>query len=291
MHGILSNGLSLLAEAQVEADAAAAPIEFTRLMWAILITGGALAIYWGIQTVRSPQRFLLKDAPPRPNDVHPVLPMGVFLMAALAAKLSAGPLHERFQDARADILTALVLNVSMMIISLIIMAKLFVGGLRGAGLSLRFWPVDTARVIAGWLISLPMCFGLLLLTVYLIHSLAPDRAEDWIRKHGLLQAMSEVSPPWRIAVYLSAAALGPIAEELLFRGLVQSSIRQFTQRPWTAITFTSLLFVMAHHQNWHTWPALIPLSVAMGYSYERTGRLLPAIIIHILFNVTNLWIT
>ena len=56
-----------------------------------------------------------------------------------------------------------------------------------------------------------------------------------------------------------------------------------------AILVASGLFVIAHGE-WHTWPALMVLSVTMGYSYERTGRLTPAIITHVLFNVTNLWI-
>lgn len=43
-----------------------------------------------------------------------------------------------------------------------------------------------------------------------------------------------------------------------------------------------------HIRGWEAFPPLAALSVVLGYNYERTGRLLPNIVIHGLFNVLNL---
>ena len=289
MHGILSNGLSLLAEAQPQSAGDDSSGLLSPHMMAILIVGGTLGIYWLVQTIRSPRAFLLTDSPPRPNQIHPILPMGVFLLVMVMTGVAREMITGRVDADRAFILTVLFNNTTMLVVSLLVAAKLFVGGLRGAGLSLRFWTVDITRGAAGWLISLPICLGLLVLVIVLIETFAPDQADEWIRQHGMLEARAAVSPLWRVLICVSAAVLAPLSEEVLFRGLVQSSIRQFTQRPWLAVIVTSVLFAIAHGE-WHTWPALIALSVVMGYSYERTGRLTPAIVTHALFNATNLWL-
>ena len=49
-----------------------------------------------------------------------------------------------------------------------------------------------------------------------------------------------------------------------------------------------MMFTAIHIPYWHTLPSLFALSIALGYNYERTGRLLPPLLIHALFNAVNL---
>ena len=60
-----------------------------------------------------------------------------------------------------------------------------------------------------------------------------------------------------------------------------------------AIVITSLTFASMHFTQWPAPVALFVLSLGLGYLYDRTGRLLPCIVVHALLNATTvlgLWI-
>ena len=290
MRGILSNGLSLLAEATPPVASAEPSADMLQALFVPLAAGVVLLGIGLVRLIANPKVLSLRGAPPRPNRVHPILPIAIFLFVIFVAAPLNLLLQSRLGNDRSFILIALVTNVGILALSLVAAAKLFAGGLRGCGLTMRFWRADTVRAAAAWIISLPVCFGLLLLTIWLIRAVAPEHADKLIQPHGMLEVLERVSTPWRVGVFISAVVLAPIGEELLFRGLVQSSIRQYTQRPWLAVGIASALFAIAHGEQ-HGWPALMALSMIMGYNYERTGRLTSPILIHALFNATNLLVT
>ena len=81
---------------------------------------------------------------------------------------------------------------------------------------------------------------------------------------------------------LSITLLGPVLEELLFRGAIQGDLQR-QMSPWKAIIVSSLLFGVVHMN-----PAQIPfaflLGMLFGWLYYRTGSLLPGIVGHVLNN-------
>jgi membrane protease YdiL (CAAX protease family) len=90
----------------------------------------------------------------------------------------------------------------------------------------------------------------------------------------------------RIYMVVVGIALAPLAEEILFRGVVFPLVLQ-RLRPAAAIAFSAALFAWMHLHV----PALVPLFViatafALGYLY--TGSLLTPIVMHALFNAVNL---
>ena len=88
-------------------------------------------------------------------------------------------------------------------------------------------------------------------------------------------------------VFVHAGIVVPWYEELLFRGLFQSLIREVTGaalRGWGPVVMASVLFALLH-PTMH-WPALFVLSLAIGYSYEKSGSLIQAILIHSFFNIS-----
>ena len=91
---------------------------------------------------------------------------------------------------------------------------------------------------------------------------------------------------------VSMLLLYPLAEELLFRGVIQSELlrHQFWSKQHFFISranlMTSFLFVLLHLIN---QPPLWALAVAvpslvMGHFYERYRSVLPAMALHIYFN-------
>ena len=96
------------------------------------------------------------------------------------------------------------------------------------------------------------------------------------------------------AFLMTAAAVviaAPIAEELLFRGMLQTGLREAGLGPVWGAVGASLAFLAVHVTvlDGAMMPALFVLSVVLGLSYERTGRLGTPVVAHACFNAFNLW--
>ena len=61
-----------------------------------------------------------------------------------------------------------------------------------------------------------------------------------------------------------------------------------TGRKWWPVIITSLLFALAHSGQGPAPVPLFLLSLGLGYIYQRTGRILPCIIVHALVNGSSL---
>ncbi|MEQ8910174.1 MAG: CPBP family intramembrane glutamic endopeptidase [Vicingaceae bacterium] len=80
-----------------------------------------------------------------------------------------------------------------------------------------------------------------------------------------------------------ALLVGPIMEEIVFRGYLQSSLANKIPA-WAAIVITSLVFTIGHSPML-LWPMYFLYSVTWGWVYLLTGSLKMAILIHILSNL------
>ncbi len=97
----------------------------------------------------------------------------------------------------------------------------------------------------------------------------------YIRATGSIPAMA--------AFLLLALLVGPMMEEVIFRGYLQSSLtRRMPQ--WAAVSVASLVF-MAGHSPVVLWPMYFVYGAAWGWVFIRTGALRMAIVIHVLSNL------
>ena len=106
-------------------------------------------------------------------------------------------------------------------------------------------------------------------------------------KHSFLKLLSD-SPNTNVVLSIALAVLvsAPLAEELLFRVVLQSALRQRFSAG-VSIGISSVLFCLVH--GWLDGFALLPLAVLLGYLYERRHSYLAIVITHSLFNAWNLW--
>jgi membrane protease YdiL (CAAX protease family) len=209
-------------------------------------------------------------------------------------KEEALSLAERTSLMKMNVLIGLISALALMILSLVVARRAFSLGLgRGMGLSCRHWMYDSLRAVIACLMVFPLCLGLMSLTSMIFVAMGH---EGWTRPHALLIAIHDLGINWKILTFVTAGLLAPIAEELFFRGLVQSLLRRYfgdaagpgSGRPWLAIVVTSVFFTMMHAGAPNTLPAIFFLSLALGYIYERSGRLTGPILLHIMFNIPNL---
>ena len=84
---------------------------------------------------------------------------------------------------------------------------------------------------------------------------------------------------------LSVMVFAPIAEELLFRGVIYTHIKQ-AGHPKLAIGFSAIIFA-AIHGNLALILPLAVLGCVLVWVYEKTGTIIAPIIMHSTFNAIN----
>jgi membrane protease YdiL (CAAX protease family) len=276
-------------------------------MLALVAIGSCVLAVWIIRCIARPSRLRMRNTPGRPNSLTIVHIIVVALLMILALNVTAGLLRqlrpgqpttqptqpttqaatqpdEGLSDARLEIASGAVGFVVWLAASLAVAAGTFRHGLsRGLGLSLRHWICDLGRAILGYLAVAPLWVGLAILFAYVFNLLnIPARI------HPALQYLSAFTPPWRLLAVFEAVILAPLAEEVFFRGLVQSFFRRALHSPRLAILLASAIFAAVHYNQPQAIPSFFALALALGYNYERTGRLTGPILIHAIFNAVNL---
>lgn len=99
-----------------------------------------------------------------------------------------------------------------------------------------------------------------------------------------------------MAIIFRAVIAAPFIEEVLYRGVIQQTMRSGGVARRTSIVFTSALFAVMHlgegavdgPSAWSALPALFVLSLFFGVLFERTGRLAAPMVAHALFNLANI---
>jgi membrane protease YdiL (CAAX protease family) len=100
------------------------------------------------------------------------------------------------------------------------------------------------------------------------------------------------SEPLLISMMITIIGIVPILEELLFRGFLQSWLREKLSM-WLAIPIASLLFAVVHFSkdqgldNLELIASLFVLSCFLGYLFERQKSLWASIGLHSGFNLIS----
>lgn len=89
----------------------------------------------------------------------------------------------------------------------------------------------------------------------------------------------------RSALAITTILLAPVAEELLFRGIIYTAVKR-AGFPKLALFGTSIFFALVH-LNLVTFAPLIVLALVLTLLYEKTGNLLAPITAHAVFNLLN----
>jgi len=95
----------------------------------------------------------------------------------------------------------------------------------------------------------------------------------------------------RFGLMLFIAVLGPLWEELMFRGFLYALLER-ALGPWPAIVLSGALFALMHGaQNQWVWQPLLIIAVAgavFGYARYRTGSTAASALLHMGYNTTLL---
>jgi membrane protease YdiL (CAAX protease family) len=176
-------------------------------------------------------------------------------------------------------------NALMVILTLLLAASVTIVLVR------RLWP-------AAWSHGAPPGLGLtrpgrpLFYLLAVLLGLAVPIAGGWLTHwvahgHEVVQDVTQIggaaSLALRIPMALVVVSLGPLVEELLFRGALLSALLRRMPTGW-AIAISSLLFACVHLPDlgflWYAVPNLALLAAALAWLRLRSGSLWPAVVAH-----------
>ena len=153
--------------------------------------------------------------------------------------------------------------------------------------NLFYWPrarhIPILPAIGTYLLVFPWVLLVSIAVENVAKSLDPAAAKE---KHVIFtvwQGEQDGMTIFKLVAICSAVIVAPIAEEILFRGVLQRMLQRLTRRPIFAVLMTSLAFALIH-EPWTLWPGVFLLSVFLGQAYFRTGNLLVPILAHAIFN-------
>ncbi len=259
------------------------------LMIILALAGLALFIVWAIKNNFG--RDTLQRARFRSNSMPFYVPFAVIfgwlflsvMVAGLAKSLSA-----QMPDWQQQFIAfSLLILVEIIIVIYILAAakKYFDGGLKGFGLRPEGLGDDIASAAAIFFAIWPLVMIVIYLTMF-IGRIIEGPAFQMEQNEGLKAILENDQLVMRILMIFFATILTPVFEELVFRGLIQSYLRDIGFGPWRSIIGTSVVFTILHPLM--HFPGLFILALAMGYAYEKSGSLWRSIFLHCIFNSTQI---
>ena len=277
----------------------------------ICLAGLIFFTRWLLKT--SLGRKALADSVPRRNNIPVYLPFVPLFICFGTVSLIASITNRLFGDLygwQSNFLDNLIICISelMAIVVIIFLARIhFARRLKGFGLNVKTIVKDFFAAFVNLLTVWPLITAAMLLTIFFGEHIW---GQDYqMQQHQQLTMITEYPQlPLRIMIFIVAVVIASFFEEMLFRGLFQTTIRSYfearlwspiarvtghedrvTDRygAWIAILISSGLFAATHADTGH-WPALFVLGVCLGYAYEKSGSLFRPIFIHSLFNATSI---
>jgi membrane protease YdiL (CAAX protease family) len=150
----------------------------------------------------------------------------------------------------------------------VVVATLPMGGAAFPALAIR--PVGWRPVVLGVLGTLAVSIA--------VSQYGPEA-------EGLKDAMKVVREPRSFLLSLGVLALlAPLAEELVFRGLLYGWL-EGRWGPRVALVASSIAFAAAHIEPAHIL-LVLPLGFLFGWLRSRTGSLVPSVVAHMANNAT-----
>jgi len=275
----------------------------------ICLAGILLLTSWLLKT--SFGRNALADSAPRRNNMPPFVPFiplfiwfGIFSVAISVKEKLLGDLP-KWQGAFVDNLILCISAIIGIGVIIFLAQSHFARRLKGFGLNVKTIHKDFFAGVLNLLAVWPLLLLMIILTTF-FGQLIWGR-EFHLPKHEELELIAaHPQLPVRVLIVITTIAVVPVFEEMLFRGLFQTTLRSLLAKPypvrngsrnrtrpswisngaWPAIGISSAIFATVHANAGH-WPAIFALAVCLGYSYEKSGSLFRPIFIHCLFNASS----
>jgi membrane protease YdiL (CAAX protease family) len=146
----------------------------------------------------------------------------------------------------------------------------------GAGIGITFVILPLIGIIGDWnkSITLPESWNSMEVIMRAMELKAEKMTKLIVYYHSLSEG---------IMVFFTVALLPAIAEELVFRGILQNDLLKYTGNVHIAVFISAAIFSFIHLQFFGFFPRLL-LGIILGYLYITSGNIIVSILMHFLNN-------
>ncbi|MGQ9900897.1 MAG: lysostaphin resistance A-like protein [Fimbriimonadales bacterium] len=218
-----------------------------------------------------------RPAPDEPPDAYD--PLLWALVIFLLVMLNAPTLQQILRDFRVDGSNAIYLLA-------VLLPLIYLVSLRGQADAVGriewfrggFWR-QMGAAFAGYAAYVPILSVLLIITMRIAPALPAEQTNPIGER--AVEMQSVLSWLW---LFLQAAVLAPIIEEIVFRGVLFKVLWQRTGRVWLSAFVSGYLFAVIHPQFLGGILPITVLGTILALVYAHTRSLLPCMVIHALNN-------
>lgn len=173
------------------------------------------------------------------------------------------------------------------IMSIIFMSGLYFIALRPKRLTwndvgLNRFPLNYWGPIAGWTVVSITVSILLILVMDLIGIGVENSKTESIQSH--------MTPLNFLIAFVSASIISPVYEEIFYRGFLYRLLRSKLGITMGMLV-SSFIFMIVHIPTYNVLPLTFASGLIFSWTYEKTGSVIPGIIIHGTFNGIALILT
>jgi membrane protease YdiL (CAAX protease family) len=127
------------------------------------------------------------------------------------------------------------------------------------------------------------------IVLYIIWMLTTDILTGWRGPWDFAPWRNQTLPVSILRI-LGAGILGPIAEELVFRGYAQALLKRTPLKTYGSVIVVALAWAALHYKSsGETAAMLIVCGLMLGAARETTGSVVTPAIMHMLWNLYAVW--
>lgn len=177
-------------------------------------------------------------------------------------------------------LNSSILDISAAIFIIYFAVIQYKGKIVSLGLSLKNFIKNVYYGLIGYVAAVPILVGTLIVIVIIVNitKYVPER------QPVVELFLKEDNATFLAYTSLFAAVVGPMIEELFFRGFMYGALRGRIGILW-AMLFTSAVFAGLHTNVVGFLPIMV-LGILLAYLYEKTGTLVSSITVHVIHNLS-----
>ncbi|MDO8964317.1 MAG: CPBP family intramembrane metalloprotease [Coriobacteriia bacterium] len=181
---------------------------------------------------------------------------------------------------RATLGVAATVGVMTVLYALLLVAPVLVARSRGVGFAeavglRKAAPSSAAGAVLG---AVGLALGASAVYGWVVTGLGfevPGGGQEIARLYG-------TSPAGIVLIFVMVAVVAPLAEEIVFRGVVFASLRDAWGEPW-ALAMSSFAFGIIHLQPLQMVPTAV-IGLVLARAFSRTRSLWPAVVAHGIYN-------
>ncbi|MDD5495805.1 MAG: CPBP family intramembrane metalloprotease [Candidatus Omnitrophica bacterium] len=178
------------------------------------------------------------------------------------------------------ILNSSILDVMAVVFILYFTVGQYKENILSLGLTFKNFFKNVFYGITGYIAAVPALIGTLVVIIFIINitKYVPE-------KQAVVEMfMKEKNTAFLIYSGIFTSLIGPLIEELFFRGFMYSAFKKYIGIFW-AMLFTSVVFAVLH-TNVVGFVPIVILGMLLAYLYEKTGSLVSSVTVHVIHNLS-----